>query len=293
MKSIKDNMKYMMMLIISLANTSCSSTTSVLIQHDDNAFSKAQTHLQEIKKEIEKVDPPSTEANIFMQGEGFYQYRFTPPPKSNAKYFAEAASAITDFPAFQSLAGSLDMIDLRFRASDSAVQLWETLLQEHPNTVLKPITLYELGWAYRNIGAQGFPRSSDEVFNELIQEKPNSHWAILAKEAKKIPYKTKDEASFYSMIPGMGQIYLDETQSGLTRLGIAILGLVAVAVPVYNASRGHHTSYASTALGLGGLITLSFDFTNSYENAIQGVVKWNEKAESDFQSRYSTLGVKH
>lgn len=280
-------MKYISILIISLVSSSCS-TTSMLIQQDDNTFSKAQTHLQEMKKEIEKLDPPSTEANIFMQAEGFYQYRFTPPPKSSAKYLAEAASAITDFPGFQSLAGSLDMVDLRFRAPDSAVQLWETLLQEHPNTVLKPITLYELGWAYRNVGAQGFPRSSDEVFNALIQEKPNSNWAILAKDAKKVPYKTKEEASFQSIIPGMGQIYLDENQSGFTRMGIALAGLIALVVPVYNASQGHHTSLASTALGLGGLITLSFDFTNSYEDAVHGVVQWNERAESEFQHRHPT-----
>ena len=54
-----------------------------------------------------------------------------------------------------------------------------------------------------------------------------------------------------------------------------------------------NTSSRTPKYRLGGLITLSFDFTDSYEDAIQGVVKWNEKAESDFQSRYPTLGVKH
>ncbi len=280
-------MKHVVLFIIILGCTSCS-TESVLIRHHDDAFSKAQNHFQHTKKIIHEMNPPSAEANIFMQAEGFYQYRFTPPPESSAKYFAEAASAITDFPGFQSLAGSLDMEDLRFRAPDSAVQLWETLLQEYPDTKLKPITLYKLGWAYRNVGAQGLPRSSEKAFNELIREKPNSNLAILAKDAKEVPYKTKEEAGFRSIIPGMGQMYLGETQSGLTRLGIAIAGLIAVAVPVYNASHGHHGSLASTAIGLGGLITLSFDFTNSYEDAIHGVVRWNERAESEFQSRYPT-----
>jgi len=269
--------------MVAFISTSCS-TESVLIHHDDATFSKAQKHFQKMGKELDKINPPLAERNIFLQAEGFYQYRFSPPKKSSAKYLAEAASAITDFPGFQSLAGSLDMEDLRFRASDSAVQLWETLLKKYPNTTLKPITLYQLGWAYRNVGAQGLPRSSpDEAFNELIKEEPNSKWAKLAIDAKKVPYKTKEEAGFRSLIPGMGQMYLGETQSGFTRLGIAIAGLIAVAVPVYNAAHGHHNALSSTALGLGGLIILSFDFTNSYEDAIHGVVQWNERAESEFQ----------
>jgi hypothetical protein len=282
-------MKYILsMLIISLVSSSCS-TTSVLIQPDDNAFSKAQTHLQHIEKVVNKLAPSDSESSLFLQAEGFYQYRFTPPKKSNAKYLAEAASAITDFPGFQSLAGSLDMEDLRFRAPDSAVQLWETLLKQHPHTTLKPLTLYRLGWAYRNVGAQGLPRTSpNDAFNQLIKEEPNSKWGKLAKNAKKVPYKTKEEAGFRSLIPGMGQMYLGETQSGFTRLGIAIAGLIAVAVPVYAATHGNHNSLASTAIGLGGLIVLSFDFTDSYEDAIHGVVRWNERAESEFQRRYPT-----
>lgn len=280
-------MKYIVILMISLVSASCS-TESVLIHHDETFF-KAQMHFQQVKKEVDKVNPPSSERNLFLQAEGFYQYRFSPPKKSSAKYLAEAASAITDFPGFQSLAGSLDMEDLRFRASDSAVQLWETLLKEYPHTALKPLTLYRLGWAYRNVGAQGLPRSSpNNAFNQLIKEEPNSKWVKLAKDAKKVPYKTKEEAGFRSLIPGMGQMYLGETQSGLTRLGVAIAGLIAVAVPVYAATHGNHNSLASTAIGLGGLIVLSFDFTDSYEDAMHGVVRWNERAESEFQQAHLT-----
>jgi len=275
------------MFIISLASSACS-TTSVLIQNDDNAFSKAQHHLQYIEKEVHTLSPSESERSLFLQAESFYQYRFTPPKKSTAKYMAEAASAITDFPGFQSLAGSLDMEDLRYRAPDSAVQLWESLLKQYPNTTLKPMTLYRLGWAYRSVGAQGLPRSSpNEAFDELIQENPNSELAELAIKAKKVPWKSKEEVGFRSLIPGMGQMYLGETQSGFTRLGIAVAGLIAVAVPVYNASHGHH-SFASTAIGLGGLIMLSFDFTDSYEDAMHGVVRWNERAESEFQSQHPT-----
>jgi len=285
---MKINIKKIILLtLMTLTMVSCS-TTSVLIQHKDKTFDKAQTHFQNIKKEVKKIDSPLPQSMLFLQAESFYDYRFTPPKKSKAKYLAEAMSAVTDFPGFQSLAGSLDMQDLRFRASDSAVQLWETLLQEYPNTKLKPLTLYQLGWAYRNVGAQGLPRSSDEAFDELIKSKPNSNWAVLAKEAKEVPYKSKDDASFYSIIPGAGQMYLGETKSGWSRFGIAIASLIAIAIPIYNAEHGHHNSTSSVALGLGGLIVLSFDFTNSYEDAVQGVVKWNEKAEYKFQRSHPT-----
>lgn len=288
MKVFENNMKYIIIVMVGLFSSSCS-TTSVLIQHDDHAFSEAQTHFQHVEKVLDGLHPSKSERSLFLQAEGFYQYRFTPPKKSSAKYLAEAASAITDFPGFQSLAGSLDMEDLRFRAADSAVQLWETLLEQYPKTTLRPITLYRLGWAYRNVGAQGLPRiSPNDAFDELIQDEPDSELARLAKKARDIPYKTKEEAGFRSLIPGMGQMYLGETQSGLTRLGIAVAGLVAVAVPVYQATHGNHTSISSTAVGLGGLIMLSFDFTDSYEDAIHGVVRWNEQAESQFQKRYPT-----
>jgi hypothetical protein len=275
-------------LTICLISSSCT-TTSVLIQQDDDAFFKAQNRLEHTEKLVNQLNPLDIEKSIFLQAEGFYQYRFTPPKKSTQRYLAEAASAITDFPGFQSLAGSLDMEDLRFRAPDSAVQLWETLLEQHPDTTLKPLTLYRLGWAYRNVGAQGLPRSlPNDAFNELIQKEPDSKLALLAIEAKKVPYKTKEDAGFYSLMPGMGQVYLDETQSGVSRMAVAVASLIAIVVPAYNALQGKHTSIASAALGLGGLITLSFDFTNSYEDAIHGVVRWNEKREHDFQLKHPT-----
>jgi hypothetical protein len=93
----------------------------VLIKQDDDAFSKAQTRIQNTERLVSQLNPTDIEKSIFLQAEGFYQYRFTPPKKSTQRYLAEAASAITDFPGFQSLAGSLDMEDLRFRAPDSAV----------------------------------------------------------------------------------------------------------------------------------------------------------------------------
>lgn len=274
--------KYIGVMLIGGLLNACS-TNSVLIRQDDQTFSKAQQRLQRTEKTVDELKPEPSERSLFMQAEGFYQYRFLPPGKNTEKYFAEAAAAITDFPGFQSLAGSLDMEDLRFRASDSAVQIWETLLELHPQTNLRPFTLYRLGWAYRNVGAQGLPRSSpDEAFDELIKDQPNSSLAAFAKEAKTIPWKSKKTAAFRSLIPGFGQMYLGETHNGLVRLGVAVAALLAVAAPVYAAAHGGHTSSLAVAAGVGGLIVLSFDFTSSYEDAMRGVVRWNERAEFEF-----------
>lgn len=270
-----------LMLICGLLNA-CS-TNSVLIRQDDQTFSKAQQRLQRTEKTVDELKPEPSERSLFMQAEGFYQYRFLPPGRNTEKYFAEAAAAITDFPGFQSLAGSLDLEDLRFRAPDSAVQIWETLLELHPETKLRPLTLYRLGWAYRSVGAKGLPRSSpDEAFDELIKDQPNSSMAAYAKEAKKIPWKSKETAGFRSLVPGFGQMYLGDTRNGLARFGIAVAALMAVVAPVYAAAHGGHNSALGVAAGVGGLIVLSFDFTSSYEDAMRGVVRWNERAESEF-----------
>jgi hypothetical protein len=273
--------KYIGMMLIGGLLTACSAN-SVLIRQDDQTFFKAQQQLQRTEKTVDAFKPEPAERSLFLQAEGFYRYRFLPPEQSTGKYLAEAAAAITDFPGFQSLAGSLDLQDLRFRAPDSAVQIWETLLELHPQTKLRPLILYRLGWAYRSVGAQGLPRTSPEAFNELIKEQPNSSLAAFAKEAKTVPWKSKETAAFRSLIPGFGQMYLGETRNGLVRLGIAIASLIMVAAPVYAAAHGHHISSLDVTASVVGLIVLSFDFTSSYDDSMHGVVLWNERAESEF-----------
>jgi TM2 domain-containing membrane protein YozV len=127
------------------------------------------------------------------------------------------------------------------------------------------------------------PRSSpSEAFDELINEQPSSSLAAFAKEAKTIPWKSKETAAIRSLIPGLGQMYLGETRNGLVRLGIAVASFLAAAAPVYAAAHGGHNSSLDVAAGIGGLIVLSFDFTSSYEDTMHGVVRWNERVESEF-----------
>ncbi|MGH8539273.1 MAG: tetratricopeptide repeat protein [Stenotrophobium sp.] len=258
-------------------------TSSALVRPGDPTFTKAQEQLERTTNEVNALKPPPPERDLFLQAEGFYRYRFEPQPRGAGSYAAEAAAAITDFPAFQSLAGSLDMLDLRYRAPDSAVQLWETLLERYPRTALRPLTLYRLGWAYRNAGANGLPRQSpNSAFDDLIKEQPASPLAELALESKSVPWKSKKTAASYSLIPGLWQMYVGETHNGLVRLGIAALALAAIAVPAYAASHHGSNNFGLIATGFGGLVVLSFDHTSSYEDAIRGVVQWNERAESEF-----------
>jgi len=271
---------------LSFLLSACS--TSVLIRPDDAAFNEAQQRLEHTVKIVDELKPSPLERNLFLQGESFYRYRFEPPPKGAGPYLAEGAAALTDFPGFQALAGSLDLQDLRYRSNDSAVQLWETLLIRYPATNLKSLTLYRLGWAYRNTGIRGLPRASpDSAFDQLIKEDPDSPLSTLAHEAKSISWKSKTTATQSSMIPGLGQMYVGETRNGLIRLGIAVVSLAAVIAPVYVAAhRNSHLTWRRDwpliASGFGGLIILSFDYTSSYEDAMRGVVQWNERAEDEF-----------
>src|SRR4051794_9684718 len=123
-----------------LATLGCAS--SVLIDRDDATFASAQRRLIATAERVDRERAGPEERLLFLQGEGFYRYRFAAPPRGAAGYLAQGAAAMMDFPAMQALAGSLDLADLRLRAYDGSVQLWETLLQRHPDTVLRPLTLY-------------------------------------------------------------------------------------------------------------------------------------------------------
>lgn len=271
--------------------TSCS-TSSVLIKPNDKIFNQSEQRFERTITLIDEIKPLLAERTLFLQGESFYRYRFEPPQKSKMSFLAEAAASITDFPAFQSLAGSLNLLDLRVRSSDSAIQLWETFLKRYPQSSLRPLTLYRLGWAYRNAAATGLPRETpNQAFDELINEQPTSSLAELAKEAKDTPWKSKSTAAKRSLIPGLGQIYVGEIKSGVVRLSIAVASVVAILTPIYIAS--HRDSkltlkhdWPLLATGLGGLIVLSFDYTSSYEDSMRGVVEWNERTEANFNSTH-------
>src|SRR6185437_24822 len=204
----------------------------------------------------------------------------------------EFAAAATDFPALQSFAGSLDLFDLRLRSTDAAIQLWETLLSQKPKTALRPLALYRLGWAYPSSDVLGLPRESgSDAFAALVAENPNTPLASLAKEAEGVHLKKKSAAAAWSLVPGWGQFYVGRPWSGTVRLSIALASLAAVVVPTVVAydRRAELTwshDWPLLATSLAGLFVLSFDYTASYEDAMRGVVEWNERAESEFERRH-------
>jgi hypothetical protein len=265
---------------------------SSLIHRDDPELDDAQRRLAATAVAVEASGAPPAERQLFMQAEGFYRYRFQPPPRSLASSAALAAAIVTEFPAFQALAGSLDLLDLRLRSADAAIHLWETLLLRDPQTKLKPLTLYRLGWAYRNAAVSGLPRpSGDSAFDELIATAPGTSLAALATEARRTPSKSKDTAAELTLLPGLGQFYLGHTLSGTIRLAIGLGSLAMIAVPIYVAyQRRHELSWSNDwpllATSVSGLFVLSVDYSLSYQDAMRGVVEFNEGVEADFERRH-------
>jgi hypothetical protein len=278
-----------LLLAISCA-TGCAS--SVLIARDDASFANAQRRLLATSERVAATDTSPAERTLFLQAEGFYRYRFQPPRRLLLSYLAEGAAAIVDFPALQAVAGAIDMAELRMRMYDGSVQLWETLLERHPRTALRPLTLYRLGWAYRTAGASGFPRESgQQAFAALLQESPGSPLATLARAAEGVPWKSKDTATALSVLPGLGQIYVGESLNGAVRIAIAVASLALVAVPAVVAyQRREELSWSNdwplVVTGVGGLVLLSLDYTAAYRDALRGVMEFNERGELAFEQRH-------
>jgi hypothetical protein len=263
--------------------------SSVLIKRDDLEFARAMSRLEATKKRVESSAPGTADATMFMMAEGLYRYRLRFPARSFGVYAAQAAAVAVELPALQTVAGSLDLFQLRLKTSDGAVQIWETLLDWYPRTPLRPLVLYRLGWAYRNTSAGGLPRESgDEAFDLLIREAPETSTAKLALLAREVPSKSTDAATAWSIVPGLGQFYVGETSSGLVRLAAALVSAAMVVTPVViGYQRRSELTWAGDwpllATAVGGLIFLSVNYTLAYEDAIRGVVEFNERYESAFE----------
>jgi hypothetical protein len=279
-----------LLCLLSLLGPACAS--SVLVAPHDATFERAVARLQRTTTIVQALAPPAEESSLFLQAESVYQYRFGSARRGGLAYVSEAAAAVTDFPAFQAFAGSVDLTELRTRGSDAAAQLWETLLARHPGTALRPLTLYRLGWAYRNVGVSGLPRASgNEAFEALAAEAPGARLAALGREAESVPAKSKGAAAAWSLVPGLGQFYVGEKRGGTLRLGIAVSALAAIAIPVYVAFGRREDltwrhDWPLLATSVAGLVVLSIDYTSSYEDAMHRVVIWNEGAEAAFQDAH-------
>lgn len=228
---------------------------------------------------------------MFLQAEALFRYRFESGRRSTGAVFAELAASATDLPMLESVAGSLDLYALRLQVSDGAIQLWETLLDRSPKTPLRALTLYRLGWAYRNVMATGFPGSSNVVFDALIAQHRDSPLAPLAAAAKQVPYKLSRTATAWSIIPGAGQLYAGEYGNGALRLGVALAAATAVIVPVtiaYERSGdlAWNDDWPLLVSGIVGATVLAIDYTTSYKDALRAVLEYNERHEAAFEDAH-------
>jgi hypothetical protein len=271
------------------------SKSSVLVRRDDPTYERSVRRYERTRGLVEADAGATAEAPLFLQAEAFYRYRFEPPRRSFGGYLAQAAAAALDFPAFQAIAASMDLFDLRLKSNDGAIQIWETLLDRYPRTSLRPLTLYRLGWAYRNNITAGFPREDPNMaFDEVLREHGTSPLAALAAEAKAVPRKSPGTATGWSLIPGAGQIYAGETGNGLVRIAVAVVGAAMVVVPAViaatKANRNEHIStgegLAYAGVGIGGLVVLSIDYTLAYQDALRAVMQFNEREEVKFEDRH-------
>lgn len=264
---------------------------SVLIPKGDLTYRRALEHYQRTRRLVEASLAPDDDQAMFMQAEALYRYRFEFPHRSAGAVIAELAASATDLPMFEALAGSLDLTALRLRTSDGSIQLWETLLDRSPASPLRPLTLYRLGWAYRNNMVSGFVGDSDVVFDALMKLYPTSPLAPLAKQAKQTEWKSPKAASAWSIIPGAGQMYVGHYGSGAIRLGIALAAVTAIIVPTVVAYQrsgdlSWHRDWPLLVSGIAGATVLAIDYTNSYQDALRATLEYNERVEADFEAAH-------
>jgi hypothetical protein len=264
---------------------------SVLIPRSDATYRHALERYRHTRELVAQSAAPDDDQAMFMQAEALYRYRFAAPPRSSGSYLAQVGAAVIDLPALQSLAGSLDLYALRLKSYDGAVQVWETLLAMSPQTPLRPLALYRLGWAYRNAMASGFPSSSEHAFDELVASYPASPLAPVAREARDTDWKSPGTATALSIVPGLGQIYAREYGNGTIRLGVALAATAAVVVPAVVAyERRSDLSWSRDwpllVTGLAGVIVLTIDYSSSYDDALRAVMELNERREDEFEARH-------
>ncbi len=278
-----------LVLVVTLASLGCG--RSVLIRRDDATYRRAIAHYQRTRQLVAQTLAPDDDQAIFMQAEGLYRYRFSPPGRGLASLTAQVGASLIDLPVLEAFAGSLDLYSLREKTNDGAVQLWETLLEQAPATPLRPLTLYRLGWAYRSTIASGFPGSSELAFDQLAKSYPDSPLAPLARDAQRVASKSAGAATAWSIVPGLGQMYLGEYGSGSLRLAVALASAAMIVVPAVLAyERSSELSWSHDwpllVTGVAGATILAIDYSVSYEDAVRGVIEFNERREAEFEDAH-------
>ena len=255
---------------------------SALIRPDDPVFRDGEARLTRAMQTLPPA--PAPERTLYLQAESFFHERSElVRPRGAFGYGLEIAAAATDFAPLSTAAASENLLQVRLQAYNGAAQLYEQLLAEYPNSALRPLALYHLGWAYRNTTAEGFPRTSAQAFAGVTQAEPSSPLVPLAKEAAAVPWKSPDTAAMFSLLPGGGQLYVGETLNGSIRLGIAV-GFAALAlVPAIHLIQQQKFQWLPAVLSALGVIGLEVTYSTSFEDAQRAVLQFNERQEHTFE----------
>lgn len=273
-------------VVLLLAGSGCATASHPLAT--DPTFQAAQSRLALTSARVRGSGANASDQALFMQAEAFYQYRYGFTHPRPLGYLAELAAAVTDFPAFQSVAGALDLGELRLRGSDGAIQLWQALLDQSPDSPLRDLTLYRLAWASRNSGLSGSNGLSPKArFEALRKIALDSDWDRLAQEAETVPWRSKSTATSLSLLPGLGQAYVGQYYSAGSRFTVALGALAMILVPVTvaftrNQDLNWGRDWPLLAVGLGGAVVLNLDYTLSYQDALRQTLRFNEVEEANF-----------
>lgn len=265
--------------IICLATCGCA--PSALIRQSDRTFDLASQRFLASAKDLDK-SALTPDGALFLQAEAFYDYRFSLESPNSHALAAEIAASATDFAPLGFWAASLEMGQFRIQAYDGAVQLYEALLEKYPSSPWKPMVLYRLGWAYRNLSMEGFPRDPEKSFAELSQGYPASPLAALAMEAMQVPYKTQGSATAWSILPGAGQMYIGHWGSGAIRLTLASAFAAIALVPTAKMIQDQRLDWAPALISLAGLVGLQVTYTTAYQDAKRQAIEFNEAKEAAF-----------
>ena len=272
----------------------CACAPSILIKKDDPTFNYARERFQKTAHllQSENLSDTTTIENIsedkalFLQAESYYRYRLELQKPSARSLATKAIAATTDFAPLSVWAASTEINQLRMQSYNGAAQLYEAFLDRYPNSNLSVLAFYRLGWVYRNVSIEGYPRNEREAFEALIRKYPTSPYAPLAQEIMSIPFKSQGKATAWSLIPGAGQMYVGEWRLGAVHLSIATAFAAISIVPPIIMVKNQKLDWLGLGISLAGIVGLQVSYTIAYQDAQHRAINFNEHKEMEFENKH-------
>ena len=267
---------------------------SVLIKKDDPKFEHARERFLKTVIQIQTeahsdnigIGNISADMALFLQAEAYNRYRLEMQEPSARSVATKALAATTDFAPLSVWAASTEINQLRMQSYNGAAQLYEAFLDRYPDSKLRPLALYRLGWVYRNVSIEGFPRNEQEALEELLRKYPASPYAPLAMEMNRIPFKSQATATAWSLIPGAGQMYVGDWTLGVIHLSIATAFAAISIVPPLLMVKNQKLDWLGLGISLAGIVGLQVSYTIAYQDAQHKAIRSNENQEMEFERKH-------